>query len=71
MACLGEVTHPRSHATGGRVWTAAQPLNSFTFMTSDKIFTVTLLFYLLFILCLLKKKIGTSCPVIYFALNAV
>lgn len=26
----GEVTHPRSHAAGGRVWTEAQPLNSST-----------------------------------------
>lgn len=61
-----EVTHPRSHTAGGRVWIEAQPLNSSTLMVSDKTFTVTLLFYLLFIPCLLQKRIGASSPVIYF-----
>lgn len=38
-------------------------------MTSDKIFTVTLLFIIYTLPCF--KKIGTRSPVIYFALNAV
>lgn len=70
-ACGSEVTHPRSHTAGGRVWTEAQPLNSSILTASDKIFTVTLLFYLLFIPCLLFKRIGASISVIYFALNTI
>jgi hypothetical protein len=51
-ACGDEVAQPRSLRAGGRAWTKAQSLNFSMLTASDKIFTVTLLFYLLFMSCL-------------------